>query len=154
MSGHKKMLEQNRPPALMSGENDENARSQILIGVGFVFCLLFDVSSSPPILPWWLAQLTRAPPPRKCCSCWEQAQQQRICCKAPWESVTAMRANMHKISAKMGKIVIQKHNWIKFTAGEEKRRCRANSSAAWLVAARIVRNWTPVDPQSAKWGAQ
>ena len=45
------MLEQNRPPALMSGENDENARSQILIGVGFVFCLLFDVSSSHPILP-------------------------------------------------------------------------------------------------------
>ena len=100
------MLEQNRPPALMSGENDENARSQILIGVGFVFCLLFDVSSphqsSPDDLPSSPEHLR---PGNVVAVGSSTAQQQRICCKAPWESVTAMRANMHKISAKMGKIV-------------------------------------------------
>ena len=122
------------------------------------FCILFVV---------WCFVFPSNPPPNDLLSSPEHlrpgnvvavgsstAQQRRVCCKEPRESVTAIRANMHKRSAKMGKIVTQKHNWIQFTAGEEKRRCRRNSSAAWLVAARIVSNWTPVDPRSAKWGAQ
>ena len=45
-------------------------RYWLVLVLYFVCCLMFrlPIQSSP----WWLAQLTRAPPPRKCCSCWEQ----------------------------------------------------------------------------------
>ena len=45
-------------------------RYWLVLVLYFVCCLMFrlPIQSSP----WWLAQLTRAHKPRKCCSCWEQ----------------------------------------------------------------------------------
>ena len=77
-------------------------RYWLVLVLYFVCCLMFRLphQSSPDDLPSSPEHLR---PGNVVAVGSSTAQQQRICCKAPWESVTAMRANMHKISAKRAK---------------------------------------------------